>query len=923
MNKSHKPLTLIILDGWGYTEHHEYNAIFEAHTPTWDRLWQNAPRTFLRASGAEVGLPANQMGNSEVGHLNLGTGRVVYQEFTRISRSIRTGSFFTNHTLTDAVDLAKEKGSAVHIMGLLSLGGVHSHEDHIIAMAELAAQRGIDKIYLHAYTDGRDTPPKSASSSIQRMNQVFKRIGKGRFASLIGRYYAMDRDNRWERLQKAYDLIVNGQAEFEANDAIKALEMAYERGETDEFVQATAIVSKSKKRVRIKDDDVVVFMNFRSDRARQITRAFIEPKFNEFKRSYVPKISRLVCLTEYKKEFDAPVAFPSERLENGLGEYIADKGLRQLRIAETEKYAHVTFFFNGGSEKIYEGEDRILIDSPKVKTYDLKPEMSAKKVTDKLIKAMKRTSNDKPFYDVIICNYANSDMVGHTGNMEAAIKAVEYIDSCLQQLINTANEIGAELLITADHGNIEKMRDLETEQPHTAHTTNLVPFIYVGNRAVVMNDKGVLSDVAPTMLSLMGLESPRQMTGRSLIGLPKGDVLENQGIVYGITGIHLGTACAGIKQTEHDDLTLIKINSEAQVAAVFTRNDFCAAPVQIARQHLQEATPRFLLINSGNANAGTGQQGMDDALACCQAVADQNHCKINQVLPFSTGVIGQYLPVDKINPAIPKALRNGDWQQAAKAIMTTDTVEKIVSSQIMIQGKTVNITGIAKGSGMICPDMATLLAFIATDAKVSKKLLQTCLQQAVNKSFNRITVDGDTSTNDACVLIATGKAGHTLLADEKNPDYQQLQQAISHNFQQLAKMIIRDGEGATKFITVQVAQGRDERECLKVAYTIAHSPLVKTAFFASDANWGRILAAVGRSGLTSFDLQKVKIYLNHVCIVENAGRAAHYTEEQGKAVMQETDITIKVLLGRGEANTEIWTTDLSYDYVKINAEYRT
>ncbi|HEC00018.1 MAG TPA: 2,3-bisphosphoglycerate-independent phosphoglycerate mutase [Thiotrichales bacterium] len=511
-----KPMALIILDGWGYREETEYNAIATANTPVWDRLWAEYPHTLIRTSGAAVGLPGDQMGNSEVGHLNLGAGRVVYQEFTRVSRSIKTGSFFTNRTLTDAVDLAKDNGKAVHILGLLSAGGVHSHECHIHAMAQLAVERGAPRVYLHAFLDGRDTPPRSAGESIQKMEEKFREFGGGRIASIIGRYYAMDRDHRWPRIQAAYDLITQGKGEYQAPDAMTGLKMAYERGETDEFVKATAIVPPGEAPVRVEDGDVIIFMNYRSDRARQITRPFIEPDFDGFERAVVPKLGRFVSLTEYNAEFDIPVAFPPERLRNVFGEVISKLGMRQLRLAETEKYAHVTFFFNGGVEEPFEGEDRILVPSPMVATYDLKPEMSAEEVTDHLVAAIEGGE-----YDVIICNYANPDMVGHTGNFEAAVKAIEAIDRCLGRVYEALQKTGGEMLVTADHGNAEKMRDEETGQPHTAHTTNPVPFLYVG-RPAEMAQTGSLCDVAPTMLHLMGLEKPLEMTGVYLIELLAG-----------------------------------------------------------------------------------------------------------------------------------------------------------------------------------------------------------------------------------------------------------------------------------------------------------------------------------------------------------------------------------------------------------------
>ncbi len=506
-------MTLIILDGWGYSETSTSNAIAAARTPAWDQLWERYPHTLIQGSGSAVGLPADQMGNSEVGHLNLGAGRVVYQEFTRVSRAIKTGSFFTNQTLTDAVDLAKNSGKAVHIMGLLSPGGVHSHEEHIHAMTELAAQRGADKIYLHAFLDGRDTPPRSAESSIAAMEAVFARLGKGRFASIIGRYYAMDRDHRWPRIQAAYDLITTGKAEYQTADAMSGLRAAYARDESDEFVKATSIAPKGEQPVRVQDGDVLIFMNYRSDRARQITRPFIEPRFDCFVRQATPRLGSFVSLTEYHADFEVAVAFPPDRLRNVFGEYISNLGLRQLRIAETEKYAHVTFFFNGGREAPFEGEDRILVNSPNVATYDLQPQMSAPEVTDRLVAAVESNK-----YDVIICNFANPDMVGHTGNFDATVKAIEALDACLDRIITAVQAKGGELLITADHGNAEQMLGDDTGQPHTAHTVNPVPFVYIGRPARLV-DNGVLSDVAPTMLYLMRLNKPAEMGGNSLVEL--------------------------------------------------------------------------------------------------------------------------------------------------------------------------------------------------------------------------------------------------------------------------------------------------------------------------------------------------------------------------------------------------------------------
>jgi len=506
-------MVLLILDGWGYSEDPRSNAILAARTPAWDALWQRYPHTLIRTSGAAVGLPADQMGNSEVGHLNLGAGRVVYQEFTRVSRAVRTGSFFTNAVLTDAVDTAVRNGTAVHILGLLSPGGVHSHECHIHAMVRLAAERGAERIYLHAFLDGRDTPPRSAEQSLQAMQEKFAEFGRGRFASIIGRYYAMDRDHRWPRVQAAYDLITAGKAEFRAPDAGTGLKMAYDRGESDEFVQATAIVPAGAASVRVQDGDVVVLMNYRSDRARQITRPFIEPDFDGFVRDYRPKLAAVVSLTEYKQEFKLPVAFPPERMRNCLGEYLATLGMHQLRIAETEKYAHVTFFFNGGEEQPYPGEDRVLVPSPQVATYDLQPQMSAPEVAGRVAEAI-----CAGHYDVIVCNFANPDMVGHTGNFDATVRAIEALDRCLARIHDALETVGGEMLITADHGNAEQMAGEDTGQAHTAHTTNPVPLVYVG-RPARLQDSGSLADVAPTVIHLLGLEPPSEMSGHSLVEL--------------------------------------------------------------------------------------------------------------------------------------------------------------------------------------------------------------------------------------------------------------------------------------------------------------------------------------------------------------------------------------------------------------------
>lgn len=509
-----KPFVLIILDGWGFREDPQYNAIAAAKKPTWDRLWTRYPHTLIQASEAAVGLPSKQMGNSEVGHLNLGAGRVVYQEYTRINRAISTGTFFTNKTLTDSIDLAVKAGKAVHVFGLLSQGGVHSHEDHIHALIELAARRGVKQLYVHAFLDGRDTPPQSAAASIEATENKFAEFGCGRFATICGRHFAMDRDHRWPRVQQAYDAITLGKAPFRTDTADAALAAAYARGETDEFVQATVITPPGTEPVKMSDGDVVVFMNFRSDRARQITRAFIEKDFDGFRRESWPKLAAFVSLTEYNAEFPIPVAFPPERLRNVLGAYLATLGLHQLRVAETEKYAHVTFFFNGGNETPFEFEDRVLVPSPTdVATYNLKPEMSAAQVADEVVKAARGGH-----YDVVICNFANTDMVGHTGDFDATVKAIEAVDRSLGHILDAVLASGGEMLITADHGNAEQMFDFETGQPHTAHTTNPVPLIYVGRPATLATN-GALEDIAPTLLHLLGVPIPPEMTGRTLVQL--------------------------------------------------------------------------------------------------------------------------------------------------------------------------------------------------------------------------------------------------------------------------------------------------------------------------------------------------------------------------------------------------------------------
>lgn len=506
------PVLLIILDGFGCRSERAHNAIALANKPNWTELWHRYPHMLIHASESEVGLPKGQMGNSEVGHLNIGAGRVVYQEYTRIDHAIESGAFFANPMLKATIKDAKERAGALHILGLLSDGGVHSHEKHVHAMLKMAIDEGLEKIYVHAFLDGRDTPPKSADINLQRMEEKISELGHGRIASIIGRYYAMDRDRRWQRVKAAYDLLTQGRAEYTAATALEGLAMAYARGETDEFVKSTAIVPPGEKPVRMEDGDAIVFMNFRSDRARQLSRTFIEPDFSEFDREYVPRLSVYCTLTGYSDEFDVRVAFPPERIRNGFGEYIANLGLHQLRIAETEKYPHVTFFFNGGEEVSYPGEDRILVPSPDVATYDLKPEMSAYEVTEKLVAAINSAQ-----YDAIICNYANADMVGHTGDIDAARRAIETIDECLGRVVQAQLARGGEVLITADHGNAEFMMDLEKGQPHTAHTINLVPLVYIGKRRAELAATGALEDVSPTLLKMMGLPQPPEMRGEPLI----------------------------------------------------------------------------------------------------------------------------------------------------------------------------------------------------------------------------------------------------------------------------------------------------------------------------------------------------------------------------------------------------------------------
>jgi 2,3-bisphosphoglycerate-independent phosphoglycerate mutase len=506
MTQTRKPLVLMILDGWGYREETENNAIAQAHTPCWDELWASDPHTLLETSGEAVGLPPGQMGNSEVGHMNIGAGRVVYQDFTRISLSIADGSFSKNQALCSGIDAAIKHSGTVHIMGLLSPGGVHSHEDHFQETVRLAHSRGAKRVAVHLFLDGRDTPPRSAAESIDSMQALADQLAGVSINSVCGRYYAMDRDKRWDRVSQAYAMLVDGKAELECSSAAQALQEAYERDENDEFVKPT-IIGRAQG---IKQGDAVIFINFRADRARELTQAIVDDSFAGFTREK-PALSAFVCMTEYQEGLPVSVAFPPAGLPRIFGEILSENGLQQLRIAETEKYAHVTFFFNGGREEPYPGEDRILIPSPRVATYDLQPEMSAPELGKKLGQAIRSVK-----YDCIICNVANPDMVGHTGNMEAAMAAVEAVDQCLATVIKAIDEVGGVVLVTADHGNVEQMLDPESGQSLTSHTTNPVPLLFHG-RPGTLNRGGALRDIAPTMLALLGIEQPVEMTGTNLL----------------------------------------------------------------------------------------------------------------------------------------------------------------------------------------------------------------------------------------------------------------------------------------------------------------------------------------------------------------------------------------------------------------------
>ncbi len=508
-----KPVVLLILDGWGYREDPADNALALADLPNWRRLWAQRPHTLIHTEGRHVGLPDGQMGNSEVGHMNLGAGRIVYQDLTRVDAAIEDGSFFANTELRAACAAAKASGGVLHVMGLLSPGGVHSHEQHIFAMLDLAAREGVARVAVHAFLDGRDTPPRSAEASLRALQAKCDALGNARIATVGGRYFAMDRDKRWERVRLGWDAIVDAQAAQHAPDALTALAAAYARGENDEFVAPTVIEGTQP----MHDGDAIVFMNFRADRARQLAAAFVDPMFGKDGfdgfQARRPQLSRFVCLSEYDAKLPAPLAFAADDLRNTLGEVLAAHGLSQLRIAETEKYAHVTFFFSGGREAVYAGEERILVPSPKVATYDLQPEMSCPELTAKLVDAIASGR-----FDVVVCNIANPDMVGHTGDLQAAILAAQAVDVAIGAIETAVHAAGGALLVTADHGNLEMMRDPDTGQPHTAHTVGPVPFVYVGDReGVQLRSGGALRDVAPTMLDLLGLPQPAEMSGRSLL----------------------------------------------------------------------------------------------------------------------------------------------------------------------------------------------------------------------------------------------------------------------------------------------------------------------------------------------------------------------------------------------------------------------
>jgi len=501
------------MDGWADGPASPGNAISLAKTPNFDVFLNRYPHTELGASGTDVGLPAGQMGNSEVGHLNIGAGRVVYQDLTRITKAIEDGSFFNNPVLKQAMAEGAKTGRRLHLMGLLSDGGVHSHEKHLYALVEMAKRSGLSEVYIHAFLDGRDVPPDSGLGYVEKLEKKLKEIGLGRVSTVSGRYYAMDRDKRWERTKLAWDAIVRGLGET-APSGLEAVRNSYDADVYDEFVKPTVVVDDlfDEGRPIVRDGDAVVFFNFRPDRGRQLTRAFVMPDFDGFDRGPKPPATYFATMTEYDATFPGPIAFPTTEIKNTIAEILSAQGLKQLHIAETEKYAHVTFFFNGGVEAPESGEDRILVPSPKVATYDLKPEMSAYEVTDKVIEEI-----DRDEYDVIIMNYANADMVGHTAVKQAVIKAVETIDKCLGRVVTAIEAQGGVTIITADHGNADKIAETDTGLPVTAHTNNPVPFILISDRSYRLRDGGVLADIAPTILDLLGLKPPAEMTGKSLI----------------------------------------------------------------------------------------------------------------------------------------------------------------------------------------------------------------------------------------------------------------------------------------------------------------------------------------------------------------------------------------------------------------------
>lgn len=508
-----RPLVLMILDGWGINPCPDHNAVALATTPNLAGYLQEFPHVQIRTSGMAVGLPEGQMGNSEVGHLNLGAGRIVYQDFTRITKSIKDGDFFTNPALLECIARVKASGGRLHLAGLLSDGGVHSHNTHLYALLELAGQQGLKEVFVHCLLDGRDTPPQSGGDYLAQLETELARIGTGKIATVMGRYYAMDRDNRWERVEQAYNAMVLGQGE-QCGSPAELIRASYAAGTTDEFVLPAVVVVDGSPVGTINDGDGVIFFNFRSDRAREITRALTFKEFDGFRRQRVAQLAAYVCMTEYDATFGLPIAYDQQQLNNLLGGVLADAGLKQLRIAETEKYAHVTFFFNGGVETPFTGEDRALVPSPKeVATYDQKPEMSAFQVTDELLRRL-----DLDIYDVVILNFANCDMVGHTGILPAAIKAVETVDACAGQVVEKVRSLGGTILITADHGNAEQMAD-EQGEPHTAHTCNPVWLVLVDDqrRDVTLQGGGKLADIAPTILKLLGIPQPKEMTGESLL----------------------------------------------------------------------------------------------------------------------------------------------------------------------------------------------------------------------------------------------------------------------------------------------------------------------------------------------------------------------------------------------------------------------